>query len=179
MLCLKIATINCPVTDSRSLNQHRPLSGVELDFLLGSHGSLLYWPWCLQRLPIIYLSVIYNLSASVYHLSMYLFIYRPTFTNLSPIILSSVYYVHRLTPSFSYIPTNLTLPIVCLFIACYLSRSTIYPLSIYLSAYLPIYIPIYSMTRERSTSHSFLSLVADRGTGHQPVLRNFRRKLAQ
>lgn len=41
-------TINCPVSDSSSLNKHRLLSHVELDFFLVSCRLLLCQPWCLQ-----------------------------------------------------------------------------------------------------------------------------------
>lgn len=50
-LYLNMLKINCLISDSGLLNQHWPLSHAELDFLLASGGSLLYWPWSLQRPP--------------------------------------------------------------------------------------------------------------------------------
>lgn len=49
ILSLNMPKINRPVSDSRSLNLHRLLSCVELDFLLASCRLTLCWLWCLQR----------------------------------------------------------------------------------------------------------------------------------
>lgn len=43
--------VNYPLSDSWSFNQHCLLNCVELNFLLASPGSILWWLWCLQRLP--------------------------------------------------------------------------------------------------------------------------------
>lgn len=47
--CLNMSKINFAGSDSKSLNQHWLFSPVELNCLLASHGSLLFWPWWSQR----------------------------------------------------------------------------------------------------------------------------------